>query len=203
MDYDELQHRDQRHQPFGQHATAPQTKGISLFWKDCSEREKMQRLSLLPRAAAPQAKAPAFGGVAAVGMSVSLTDPQAVCSGVAPSVSRPSIAAPCWSSSSMQSARPSRRREFCHFTDALSSSLLKHLLHGEGGAAERQNSRRKASPAERGSPVQRGGRPRHRQVRVGSVLRPPASEVAGVTAEMINPGESACESSLSLRAGRR
>ena len=29
----------------------------------------------------------------------------------------------------------SRRRD-CHFTDALSSSLLKHLLNGEGGAAE-------------------------------------------------------------------
>ena len=31
---------------------------------------------------------------------------------------------------------PSRRREFCHFADIPSPSLLKHLLKGEGGAAE-------------------------------------------------------------------
>ena len=39
------------------------------------------------------------------------------------------------------SAQPSRRRD-CHFADALSPSLLKHPLKVEGGAAERQNSRR-------------------------------------------------------------
>ena len=36
-----------------------------------------------------------------------------------------------------------RRREFCHFTDAPSQSLLKRLLKGEGGAAEWQYSRRR------------------------------------------------------------
>ena len=30
----------------------------------------------------------------------------------------------------------SRRREFCHSADALSPSLLEHLLEVEGGAAE-------------------------------------------------------------------
>ena len=32
--------------------------------------------------------------------------------------------------------RGSRRREFCHSADTPSPSLLKHLLKGEGGAAE-------------------------------------------------------------------
>ena len=36
----------------------------------------------------------------------------------------------------------SRRREFCHFTDIPSPSLLKRLLKGERGAAERQSRRR-------------------------------------------------------------
>ena len=37
---------------------------------------------------------------------------------------------------------PSRRRD-CHFTDTPSPSILKHLLTGEGGAAEWQNSRQR------------------------------------------------------------
>ena len=40
---------------------------------------------------------------------------------------------PWWSSASPP---PSHWREFCHFADALSPSLLKHLLKVEGGAAE-------------------------------------------------------------------
>ena len=37
----------------------------------------------------------------------------------------------------------SRRREFCHSAGIPSPSVLKHLLKGEGGAAEGQNSRRR------------------------------------------------------------
>ena len=37
----------------------------------------------------------------------------------------------------------SRRRDFCHLADTPSRSLLKHLLKGEGGAAESQNYRRR------------------------------------------------------------
>ena len=38
---------------------------------------------------------------------------------------------------------PCSRRRDCHFADAPSPSTLQHLLKGEGGAAERQNSRRR------------------------------------------------------------
>ena len=37
---------------------------------------------------------------------------------------------------------PSRRREGCHFADTPVPSMLKHLLEGEGGAAEWQSRRR-------------------------------------------------------------
>ena len=37
----------------------------------------------------------------------------------------------------------SRRREHCHSADALSLSLLIHLLKAEGSAAEWQNSRQR------------------------------------------------------------
>ena len=40
----------------------------------------------------------------------------------------------------------SRRREHCHSADALSLSLLIHLLKAEGSAAEWQNSRRRRRP---------------------------------------------------------
>ena len=53
-----------------------------------------------------------------------------------------------------QCSPPSHRRD-CHLADAPSSSLLKHLLKGEWGAAEWQNSRRWLSPpdATKGSPA--------------------------------------------------
>ena len=46
---------------------------------------------------------------------------------------------------------PSRRRD-CHFADALSPSILKHLLTGEAGAAEWQSRRPLVEPqkADRG-----------------------------------------------------
>ena len=56
----------------------------------------------------------------------------------------------------------SRRRELCHSADAPSPSLLKHLLRGEGGAAEWQNSRRRPGDgSERGRDLLReaGGGP--------------------------------------------
>ena len=42
----------------------------------------------------------------------------------------------CAATSRAVHTQPSRRREFCHFTDIYSPSILKHLLKGEGGAAE-------------------------------------------------------------------
>ena len=41
-----------------------------------------------------------------------------------------------WESRGRQGSGPSSHRRDCHFDDALSPSLLKHLLKVEGGAAE-------------------------------------------------------------------
>ena len=59
---------------------------------------------------------------------------------------------------------PSRRREFCHFADALSPSLLAHLLKVEGGAAEWQSHRR---------PGVTGGQARNSSVQASIVFLKP------------------------------
>ena len=89
---------------------------------------------------------------------------------------------------------PSRRREGCHFADTPFPSMLKHLLEGEGGAAEWQSRRRLGAPDDT-----EHQRPRH------TTLEPDLSAEASErgTKETAHPVWSACVPSLWLREGRR
>ena len=98
------------------------------------------------------------------------------------------------------SCAASRCRD-CHFADALSPSLLMHLLRVEGGAAEWQNSRQGlCAPA---SGRRHRGRPA-RVSRPASLRRPsPVSMRFNSNGEAMSAGEGMPASSPSVAAGTR
>ena len=59
-----------------------------------------------------------------------------ICISFSPSQENSSILEMTATASSVSPEPSRRRREFCHFTDPPSPSILKRLLKGEGGAAE-------------------------------------------------------------------